>query len=55
MGLKRNGCDVRFVGLIDTVRAGEPIAKTREEIRARWDRYALFAERTFNVEIPEIP
>ncbi|MGE2730691.1 polyketide synthase Pks13 [Mycolicibacterium vaccae] len=55
VGLKRNGCDVRFVGLIDTVRAGEEVPQTKEEIRARWDRYALFAQRTFNVEIPAIP
>jgi polyketide synthase 13 len=37
------------------VRAGEEVPQTKEEIRARWDRYALFASRTFNVEIPEIP
>ncbi|WP_445167586.1 polyketide synthase Pks13 [Mycolicibacterium sp. Dal123E01] len=55
VGLKRNGCNVRFVGLIDTVRAGEEVPQTKEEVRARWDRYALFASRTFNVEIPEIP
>jgi len=55
IGLKRAGADVAFVGLIDTVRAGEEIPQTKEEIRARWDRYALFAQRTFNVEIPEIP
>ena len=55
VGLKRKGADVRFVGLIDTVRAGEEVPQTKEEIRARWDRYALFAQRTFNVEIPEIP
>ncbi len=55
IGLEKAGCDVRFVGLIDTVRAGEDIPQTSDEIRARWDRYALFAQRTFNVEIPEIP
>ena len=55
VGLKRHGADVRFVGLIDTVRAGEEVPQTKEEIRARWDRYALFAQRTFNVEIPAIP
>jgi len=55
VGLKQNGADVRFVGLIDTVRAGEEVPQTKEEIRARWDRYALFAQRTFNVEIPAIP
>ncbi|WP_111511995.1 polyketide synthase Pks13 [Mycobacterium kyogaense] len=55
IGLKQSGADVRFVGLIDMVRPGEEIPQTKEETRARWDRYALFAQRTFNVEIPEIP
>jgi polyketide synthase 13 len=55
IGLRKAGADVEFVGLIDTVRAGEEIPQTSEEIRARWDRYALFAQRTFNVEIPAIP
>ncbi|OBI82082.1 polyketide synthase Pks13 [Mycobacterium asiaticum] len=55
IGLKREGKDVRWVGLIDAVRAGEEIPQTKEEIRKRWDRYAKFAEKTFNVTIPEIP
>lgn len=55
VGLRRLGCDVPFVGLIDTVRPGEEIPQTKEEIRRRWDRYARFAERNFNVTIPEIP
>jgi polyketide synthase 13 len=55
IGLKRAGADVQFVGMIDTVRAGEEIPQTKEETRKRWDRYAKFAERTFNVEIPGIP
>jgi polyketide synthase 13 len=55
IGLKRLGCDVPFVGLIDAVRPGEEIPQTKEEIRKRWDRYARFAEKTFNVTIPEIP
>jgi polyketide synthase 13 len=55
VGLKQQGCDVPFVGLIDTVRAGEKIPQTKEETRKRWERFARFAERTFNVEIPEIP
>ncbi|BBZ19722.1 polyketide synthase Pks13 [Mycolicibacterium gadium] len=55
IGLKKAGADVRFVGLIDAVRPGEPILQTKEETRKRWDRYARFAERTFNVEVPEIP
>jgi polyketide synthase 13 len=55
VGLKAAGADVRFVGLIDAVRPAEEIPQTKEETRARWDRYARFAERTFNVEVPEIP
>ncbi|MGU3502728.1 polyketide synthase Pks13 [Mycobacterium sp. C31M] len=55
IGLKQSGADVRFVGLIDCVRPGVPIDQTQAGMRARWDRYARFAERTFNVEIPEIP
>ena len=34
IGLKQAGADVRFVGLIDTVRAGEEVPQTKEEIRA---------------------
>jgi len=55
IGLKQQGCDVPFVALIDAVMPGEPILQTKEETRKRWDRYARFAERTFNVQVPEIP
>ncbi len=55
IGLKRAGADVRFVGLIDAVRAGEEVPQTKAETRARWERYARFAERTFNVQVPAIP
>jgi polyketide synthase 13 len=55
IGLQQQGCDVPFVGLIDAVMPGEPILQTKEETRKRWDRYAKFAERTFNVEVPPIP
>ncbi|OBB11137.1 polyketide synthase [Mycobacteriaceae bacterium 1482268.1] len=55
IGLKQAGADVRFVGLIDAVRAGEEVPQTKEEVRARWDRYARFAERTFNIQVPAIP
>jgi polyketide synthase 13 len=55
IGLKEQGCDVPFVGLIDAVRPGEEIPQTKEETRKRWERYARFAERTFNVQVPEIP
>lgn len=55
IGLRQLGHDVEFVGLIDAVRAGEEVPQTKEETRKRWDRYARFAERTFNVTIPAIP
>ncbi|MBY0442474.1 MAG: acyltransferase domain-containing protein [Mycobacteriaceae bacterium] len=55
IGLQQLGHDVVFVGLIDAVRAGEEIPQTKEEIRKRWDRYARFAEKTFNVNIGEVP
>ncbi|HEU0190386.1 MAG TPA: polyketide synthase Pks13 [Mycobacterium sp.] len=55
IGLKQAGADVAFVGLIDLALPGEPIDQSKEGMRARWDRYARFAERTFNVEVPEIP
>jgi polyketide synthase 13 len=55
IGLKRAGANVGFVGLIDTVRAGEEVPQTKEETRKRWDRYAEFAAKNFNVEIPPIP
>ncbi|MUL46590.1 acyltransferase domain-containing protein [Mycobacterium sp. CBMA293] len=55
VGLKQAGADVRFVGLIDTVHPGTPIDTSTEGTRQRWDRYAKFAEKTFNVHIPAIP
>jgi len=55
IGLRQLGHDVEFVGLIDAVRAGEEVPQTKEETRRRWDRYARFAERTFNVTVPAIP
>ncbi|MFN8042933.1 MAG: polyketide synthase Pks13 [Mycobacterium sp.] len=55
IGLRDAGANVPFVGLIDCVRPGTPIDMSKEGTRARWDRYAKFAEKTFNVQIPEIP
>ncbi|NKR91023.1 hypothetical protein GS483_02650 [Rhodococcus hoagii] len=50
--LRREGADVRIVGLIDTVMAGEQVEDTSEEIRARWQRYAKFAKKTYAVDAP---
>ncbi|MFC4606108.1 polyketide synthase Pks13 [Rhodococcus kronopolitis] len=50
--LREEGKDVRIVGLIDTVMAGEDVEDTPEEIKKRWQRYAAFAKKTYNVDAP---
>ncbi|GAB2628907.1 hypothetical protein GCM10027068_04160 [Prescottella soli] len=50
--LRREGADVRIVGLIDTVMPGEKVEDTPDEIRARWQRYAAFAKKTYNLDAP---
>ncbi|MFD4293690.1 polyketide synthase Pks13 [Rhodococcus sp. NPDC058532] len=50
--LREQGKDVRVVGLIDTVMAGEEVEDTPDEIRKRWQRYAAFAKKTYNVDAP---
>ncbi|WP_107987195.1 polyketide synthase Pks13 [Rhodococcus sp. OK519] len=50
--LREQGADVRIVGLLDTVMAGEQVEDTPEEIRKRWQRYAAFAKETYGVEAP---
>ncbi|RVW00114.1 polyketide synthase Pks13 [Rhodococcus spongiicola] len=50
--LREQGADVRLVGLIDTVMAGEKVEDTPEEIRARWQRYAAFAKKTYGIDAP---
>ncbi|MGW6377385.1 polyketide synthase Pks13 [Rhodococcus sp. NPDC055112] len=50
--LREEGKDVRVVGLIDTVMAGEEVEETPEEIKKRWQRYAAFAKKTYNIDAP---
>ncbi|SDD41274.1 polyketide synthase 13 [Rhodococcus tukisamuensis] len=50
--LRQEGADVRIVGLIDTVLPGEKVEDTPEEVKARWQRYAAFAKKTYNVDAP---
>ncbi|SEM41538.1 polyketide synthase 13 [Rhodococcus maanshanensis] len=50
--LRDEGADVRIVGLIDTVMPGEKVEDTPEEIRKRWERYAAFAKKTYNLDYP---
>ncbi|WP_282706446.1 polyketide synthase Pks13 [Rhodococcus pyridinivorans] len=50
--LREEGKDVRLVGLIDTVMAGEKVEDTPDEIRKRWQRYSAFAKKTYGVDAP---
>ncbi|NLG54302.1 MAG: acyltransferase domain-containing protein, partial [Rhodococcus sp.] len=50
--LRERGKDVRYIGLLDTVMPGEKVEDTPEEIRKRWERYAAFAKKTYNVDYP---
>jgi thioesterase domain-containing protein len=50
--LRAEGADVRIVGLIDTVMPGEKVEDTPEETRRRWQRYAAFAKKTYNLDAP---
>ena len=50
--LRKRGKDVRLVGLIDTVMAGEKVEDTPDEIRKRWQRYSAFAKKTYGIDAP---
>ncbi|MEU5841286.1 polyketide synthase Pks13 [Rhodococcus sp. NPDC047139] len=50
--LREEGKDVRLVGLIDTVMAGEKVEDTPDEIRKRWQRYSAFAKKTYGIDAP---
>ncbi len=50
--LRKQGADVRVVGMLDTVMAGEDVPDTAEERRKRWERYGAFAKRTYNLDVP---
>ncbi|WP_276879585.1 type I polyketide synthase [Lawsonella clevelandensis] len=43
------GDEVAAILLIDTVQPSEPDPGTREELHARWDRYASFIQKTYGV------
>lgn len=44
--------DVALIALLDTVQPKEPIPNTPEETRARWERYAAFAKKTYGLDMP---
>ncbi|MDR7330450.1 polyketide synthase Pks13 [Corynebacterium guangdongense] len=45
---------VDFIALLDTTQPSEPAPDTMEETKARWQRYADFAARTYGLEF-EVP
>ncbi|MBD0323116.1 MAG: acyltransferase domain-containing protein, partial [Aldersonia sp.] len=50
--LREQGADVRFVGLIDVAMPAEPADESPAGVRARFERYAEFAKRTYGVDAP---
>lgn len=50
--MEEEGIEVAYVGLLDTVMAGEEIPETKDEVRKRWERYAAFAKKAYNVDYP---
>ncbi|APT93393.1 polyketide synthase [Corynebacterium phocae] len=44
--------EVAFIALLDTTQPANPAPDTPEETKARWRRYAAFAEKTYGIEIP---
>lgn len=41
-----------LVVMLDTVQPSEPIPDTPEETKARWQRYAAFAKKTYGLDVP---
>ncbi|MGV8872784.1 MAG: polyketide synthase Pks13 [Rhodococcus sp. (in: high G+C Gram-positive bacteria)] len=50
--MEEEGIEVAYVGLLDTVMPGTAIPDTKDEVRKRWERYAAFAKKTYNVDYP---
>ena len=44
--------DVAFIALLDTTQPSDPAPDTIEETKARWERYAAFAMKTYGLEFP---
>ncbi|AKK04151.1 type I polyketide synthase [Corynebacterium epidermidicanis] len=50
--LRDSAVDVALVALLDTVQPAENVPDTPEETRARWERYASFAKKTYGLDFP---
>ncbi|AKE40068.1 polyketide synthase Pks13 [Corynebacterium camporealensis] len=44
--------EVAFIALLDTTQPSNPAPDTMEETKARWQRYADFAKKTYGLDIP---
>ncbi|MDO4610282.1 polyketide synthase Pks13 [Corynebacterium sp.] len=52
--LRARGIEPELIALLDVVQPADPAPDTPEEMHARWDRYAAFANKTYGLEL-EIP
>ena len=50
--LQDTEAEVAFIALLDTTQPSEPAPDTMEETKARWERYAAFAEKTYGLDFP---
>lgn len=50
--LEESDVEVGLIVLLDTVQPSETVPDTIEETKARWERYAAFAEKTYGLEFP---
>ena len=44
--------EVSYIALLDTTQPSDPAPDTLEETKARWERYAAFAKKTYGLEFP---
>lgn len=50
--LRDTDVDVAMIALLDTVQPAETVPDTPEETKARWERYASFASKTYGLDFP---
>ena len=44
--------EVAYISLLDTTQPSDPAPDTLEETKARWERYAAFAKKTYGLDFP---
>ncbi|MDU0479137.1 alpha/beta fold hydrolase [Staphylococcus chromogenes] len=50
--LRSSDVKVALIALLDTVQPAENVPDTPEETKARWERYASFAKKTYGLDFP---